>query len=101
MHGLGECVSDAAQQGADRCCGDTVQDRPVQVSAQAAERRPVAAIERHAGFLQAHRPEQQVGVQHGEQATGRAGRLPAQPDRGGAIAPHRADEAHLNLFRDP
>jgi hypothetical protein len=62
MNRLGECVSDAAQQGTDGRCGETVQDRPVQAGAQAPERRPVAAVERHAGFLQAHRPEQQVGV---------------------------------------
>src|SRR5438477_11032138 len=68
MPGLGEGVGNAAQQGADRRRGHTVQDRPVQAGAQASKRWPVAAVQRQAGLLQALGPELQVGIQHWEQA---------------------------------
>jgi hypothetical protein len=50
MPGLGERVGDAAQQGADRRCGNAVQDRQVQAGAQASERWPIAAVQRQAVF---------------------------------------------------
>jgi hypothetical protein len=101
LPGLGQYIGDAAQEGVERRGGDAAQDYPVQAGTQMAKRWAVGARQRYPRLILPFGGEAQVGIQSREQATHRAGRLPAQPDRLGAVPLHGAQEAHLDQLGDP
>lgn len=92
--GMGNRITDAADERLDRCCGHPVQDRLIKLGSERTQRWPVGSIQPQQAGLLPGGGQRDISIQGGKQYAARPGGLPPQRQHHAAAARHRVPVMH-------